>query len=99
MSRFSYIWISLPACSALRKAPVLPMNFIAFHWMGLWDAVMASPPSAFKLGTENCTVGVATTPKSTTLQPDARSPATTASRIIIPDPLASRPMMTFPAPQ
>src|SRR4029079_5022769 len=48
------------------------------------------PPSAFSDLTASCMLGVGPMPKSTTSQPAAKSPASTADRIIGPDGLVSR---------
>src|SRR5215216_4065789 len=48
------------------------------------------PPSAFSHFTANCMLGVGQTPRSTTSQPAASSPARTAERIIGPDGRVSR---------
>src|SRR5918996_4430635 len=48
------------------------------------------PPSAFSHFTANCMLGVGQTPRSTTSQPAASSPAITAERIIGPEGRVSR---------
>src|ERR1041384_1835470 len=48
------------------------------------------PPSAFIDFTASCILGVGQIPRSTTSQPAAKSPASTADRIIGPDGLVSR---------
>jgi hypothetical protein len=60
--------ISAP-CSASRNMPDGPMNLSAFHSIGLWLAVTASPPAAPSSSTVSWTLGVGTMPTSTTSQP------------------------------
>jgi hypothetical protein len=54
------------------------MNLSAFHSIGLWLAVTASPPAAPRSSTASCTVGVGAIPTSTTSQPTDCSAAITA---------------------
>src|SRR6185369_184861 len=77
-------------CVALRYSPSLRTNFSAFHCQGLCPAVIAMPPSAFSDVIASCMLGVGQMPRSTTSQPAANSPASTADRIIGPDGLVSR---------
>ena len=76
------------------------MNLSAFHSMGLWLAVTASPPAAPRSSTASCTVGVGAMPTSTTSQPTDCSAAAAARWNMGPLTRESRPRTTVrPGPR
>ena len=70
------------------------MNLSAFHSIGLWLAVTASPPAAPCSSTASCTLGVGTIPTSTTSHPTDCSAAVAARTNIGPETRESRPITT-----
>jgi hypothetical protein len=79
-----------------RKMPSSDTSLRAFHSAGLWLAVMPSPPAAPSSSTASRSVGVGTTPRSTTSHPTDWSPAVTARVNIGPEVRESRPTKIGP---
>ncbi len=61
---------STPPPPPTGRAPIGAMNLSAFHSIGLWLAVIASPPAAWWNSTASWTVGVGTTPDVDDVAPD-----------------------------
>ena len=87
---------SSSAWPALRYRPSCLTNFSAFQLEGLWPAVMEMPPCAPVSRTASCRLGVGQTPRSTTSQPVASRPDTTAAWTMGPDGRGSRPTRIRP---
>ena len=72
--------------------PLGSPNFRAFHSAGLWLAVTAMPPDASEFSTASMSVGVDTTPRSTTSEPTETRPVIAARESIGPEGRVSLPI-------
>ena len=73
-------------------------SFTPFQGLGLWLAVMTTPPSAPRWSAMIATPGVERMPTRITRHPTEVSPAATAFSYIAPDGRESRPSTTVGAP-
>ncbi len=77
--------------SSVSFSPFSLKNFIPLYSIGLWDAVIITPPSALSILIIHATAGVGSTPRYNTSIPAEFSPEDSAPSSISPDILVSMP--------